>query len=174
MYVVGFMDEMNDVILGRQLYWEEDEDMRIRAYCVYDKADAVRHYLGEFFDEIKNDEYYMEWVVYWQFMQDFSEFYFEDCFSEAKDVLTDSCFKNFIKTTDAIRERFLDYADSRNISTLPDKEWDEYIGNASKIFTFEDFKSLFNNEEDMRQLYISTFMGDIFAIEVPDEPIVVR
>ena len=47
----------------------------------------------------------------------------------------------------------------------------EYIGNASKIFTFEDFKSLFNNEEDMRQLYICTFMGDIFAIEVPDEPI---
>lgn len=39
---------------------------------------------------------------------------------------------------------------------------------------FEDFKSLFNNEEDMRQLYISTFMGDIFAIEVPDEPIEVR
>ena len=55
--------------------------------------------------------------------------------------------------------------------TLPDKEWDEYINNASKIFTYEEFITLFKNEEDMRQLYINTFSGEIFAIEVPDKVI---
>ena len=30
MYVVGFMDQMNEVISGRLLYWEEDEYMVVK------------------------------------------------------------------------------------------------------------------------------------------------
>lgn len=171
MYVVGFMDQLNEMISERLMYWEEDECLYARAYSVYDKEDAVKHYLGAHFDDIKYDEYYMERFVYWQFMQDFSEYYYEDCFSTAKDVLSDSCFENFVKITEAIRDRYLDYIDGRNIMTLSDKEWDEYINNASKIFTYEEFITLFKNEEDMRQLYINTFSGEIFAIEVPDKVI---